>query len=110
MNKKVIFSLILLSIFIAFLSGFLASSSPDGLEKVAENLGFSKVAKQQSSVFIDYNFSEAINPAISKIFAGIFGILIIYFIIHSFIHLKHLKVIIAKIFRIDNWLDRKNKE
>lgn len=63
-----------------FISPF-ASSYPDGLEKVAENLGF--IEKAQSTVsediFLipDYTFGAVNSPLWQGALAGLFGVLIV---------------------------------
>lgn len=57
----------------------LASSSPDGLEKVAENKGF--IDRAQDSPFqiiADYVFPGIENEAVATILAGIIGTLVLF--------------------------------
>ncbi|MCX5725619.1 MAG: PDGLE domain-containing protein [Candidatus Saganbacteria bacterium] len=46
MNRNTVLVLLGISILIAVLATFFASTNPDGLEKVAENLGFSSRANK----------------------------------------------------------------
>ncbi|MFN3763376.1 MAG: energy-coupling factor ABC transporter permease [Anaerolineae bacterium] len=57
----------------------LASSYPDGLERVAENLGFMERAQEPLYELIpDYAFPGISNEALATIVAGIVGTLIVY--------------------------------
>ena len=69
-------NVILFSILIAILAAFFASASPDGLEKVAENLGFIENGVERSSVMTDYSVPFIASPGISTSVAGIIGILL----------------------------------
>ncbi|MEE8637476.1 MAG: PDGLE domain-containing protein [Candidatus Margulisiibacteriota bacterium] len=69
-------NIILLSILIAVLAAFFASTHPDGLEKVAENLGFIHKGMERSSVMTDYAVPFISHEGISTSAAGILGILI----------------------------------
>jgi cobalt/nickel transport system permease protein len=57
----------------------LASSHPDGLEWVAEQLGFIDTAKDAFyNIIPDYAFPGISNPALATIAAGIIGIVIVF--------------------------------
>jgi len=57
----------------------LASSSPDGLEKVAEDKGFLDVAQGASfQVIADYIFPGIENEALATILAGWIGVLVMF--------------------------------
>ena len=66
-----------------FLSPF-ASSSPDGLEKVAETKGFSEKGEEWTSwkyaPFSDYSIPWIKNEKVSTAFSGLIGTLAIFFI------------------------------
>ena len=65
------------ALLIAFLSP-LASSEPDGLEKVAENEGFVKQAQGAPyKVIADYVLPGVDNEHLATILAGIIGVLIV---------------------------------
>jgi len=66
------------SIMIVILAAFFASSHPDGLEKVAEKLGFIKQAVSSPALFNDYHVSFISNPSLSTIIAGLAGILLTF--------------------------------
>ena len=70
-------NIILLSILIAVCAAFFASANPDGLEKVAERLGFIERGVERESVMTDYAVPGVKNEGISTAFAGIAGIFII---------------------------------
>ena len=56
-----------------------ASTFPDGLETVAENLGVKEHEPIWPSLMSDYNMLLIDNPYISKFFAGMFGIFLVLF-------------------------------
>jgi hypothetical protein len=63
---------------VAFLAP-LASSSPDGLERVAEDVGFIELAQEAPfSLIADYVFPGLENEALATILAGIVGTLILF--------------------------------
>jgi hypothetical protein len=67
------------SIFVAAVVSFYASSNPDGLEFVAEQVGFLNTAKDSavaSSPLADYAFVGLANERISVAIAGIIGVLL----------------------------------
>jgi len=62
----------------------LASSSPDGLEKVAEDEGF--ISRAQDSPFqliADYVFPGIENEALATILAGLLGTLVLFGIVYG---------------------------
>ena len=62
------------SIFLAGVVSFYASSSPDGLEKVAEDIGFIESAKDHAlsdSALADYGVSGVENERLSVGLAGL---------------------------------------
>jgi len=57
----------------------LASSSPDGLERVAEDRGFIELGEEAPyQVIADYVFPGIENEALATILAGIIGTLILF--------------------------------
>jgi len=57
----------------------LASSSPDGLERVAENKGFISLAQESPfQIIADYVFPGIENEALATILAGLIGTLILF--------------------------------
>lgn len=57
----------------------LASSSPDGLERVAENKGFIDLGQEAPfQVIADYVFPGIENEALATILAGLIGTLILF--------------------------------
>ena len=57
----------------------LASSSPDGLERVAEDKGFLDIGQEAPyQVIADYVFPGIENEALATILAGIIGTLILF--------------------------------
>jgi cobalt/nickel transport protein len=67
----------LISILLAGVVSFYASTSPDGLEKVAGEIGFSKSAEDHSlseSPLADYGIKGVENQRISTGLAGVVGV------------------------------------
>lgn len=79
-NKKVILWPVIGCGLLAFFNSFLASSHPDGLERVAEDLGFIDQAKESFSVFGDYALPFE-NELIRTGLAGILGVVLTYLLI-----------------------------
>ena len=62
----------------------LASSSPDGLERVAENKGFIDLAQESPfQVIADYAFPGVESEALATILAGLIGTLILFGIAYA---------------------------
>ena len=62
----------------------LASSSPDGLEKVAENHGFlGQVHSAPFQIIADYVFPGIKNEALSTILAGLLGTALIFGVVYG---------------------------
>ena len=75
---------------VAFLSP-LASSSPDGLEKVAEDHGFITLAQDPPFQLIaDYVFPGIENEALATILAGIVGTIAIFAVTYGVARLLQL--------------------
>ena len=69
---------LIISLLVAVISP-LASSSPDGLEKVAENKGFIGLAQSAPfQVIADYVFPGIKNEAVATILAGLLGTLVVF--------------------------------
>jgi len=81
MRKKEIIYWFLISIFLGFLLSPFASQFPDGLEKVAEKLGF--LDKQMEKPVIpapipDYSFPGIKNEKLATSLAGLVGVVLIF--------------------------------
>ena len=62
----------------------LASSSPDGLERVAEDKGFIGLAGETSfQIITDYVFPGVENEALATILAGIIGTIILFGVVYA---------------------------
>jgi len=69
---------LLVALLVAFISP-LASSSPDGLEKVAEDKGFiEEAAEAPYELIADYLFPGVENETVATILAGIIGTLVLF--------------------------------
>ena len=78
MKFKLWYGLLLLALLLAILSP-LASSSPDGLERVAEDKGFLSAALEPLfEVMPDYVIPGVTNEAVATILVGIVGTLIFF--------------------------------
>ena len=83
-NRNMIFSFIgiLAILIIAMGLSLVASSFPDGLEKVAENLGFidnsSQTLPEGFFLIPDYAFKGVKGEKLQTSIAGLFGVLIIF--------------------------------
>jgi cobalt/nickel transport protein len=77
-NRKFYISGFVVSLFLAGVVSFYASSSPDGLEKVAEDIGFIETAKDHSYVdgaLADYGVKGIENERTSVGVAGVIGVI-----------------------------------
>ena len=66
--------IILFSILIIILAAFFASSSPDGLEKVAEKLGFIDKVVEQRSLLTGYSLPFIKEGPVNTAAAGVAGV------------------------------------
>lgn len=77
-NKTFLIWSFLISLFLAGVISFYASSSPDGLEKVAEEIGFIETAQEHSNadgVLADYGVKGVENERVSVGLAGVIGVI-----------------------------------
>jgi ABC-type Fe3+-siderophore transport system permease subunit len=83
MNKKWWLIALIFCLILATISP-LASSSPDGLEKVAEDKGIVDLAQEAHyEVVADYIFPGIENEAVATILAGLIGALILFGVVYS---------------------------
>ncbi|NMB61725.1 MAG: cobalamin biosynthesis protein CbiM [Chloroflexi bacterium] len=76
-DKSVLIAGVIIALILAVLSP-LASSHPDGLEKVAENLGFLSLGRGPLyNIIPDYMFPGIHNESLATIVAGVIGVLLI---------------------------------
>lgn len=68
--------ILLLVLVIAVIASFFASGSPDGLEMVAEKLGFIEAAQERASLMTDYSIPAITERGFSAAFAGASGVFI----------------------------------
>lgn len=76
-SKKFYLGGLLLSLLLAGVVSFYASSNPDGLEKVAEEIGFIETAKDPAtagSALADYGVAGVENERASVGIAGVIGV------------------------------------
>ncbi|MFC1976949.1 PDGLE domain-containing protein [Chloroflexota bacterium] len=70
----------------------LASSSPDGLERVAEDKGFIGLAGEAPfQIIADYTFPGIENEAVATILAGLIGTLIMFGVVYALAWLLTLR-------------------
>jgi cobalt/nickel transport protein len=77
-DKKLLTAGFAVSLFIAGFASYYASSSPDGLEKVAEDIGFIETAKENTNAdttLADYGVKGVDNERLSTGTAGVIGVL-----------------------------------
>lgn len=77
--KKFYLTFFFVALFLAGVISFYASSSPDGLEKVAEEIGFIDTAKNPAvanSPFSDYGVIGVANERLSVGISGIVGVIV----------------------------------
>ncbi len=93
-NRKFYLIFLLISIGLAGIVSFYASSSPDGLEKVAGDIGFIETAKDHTldnSALADYGVAGIENERLSVGIAGILGVIatgVLMYLIIKFISRK----------------------
>ena len=77
-NKKFLISGFVVSLFLAGVVSFYASSNPDGLEKVAEDIGFIATAEEHTyadGALADYGVKGIENERVSVGVAGVIGVI-----------------------------------
>jgi cobalt/nickel transport protein len=77
-NRKFLILGLLISALLAGGASFYASSSPDGLEKVAEDIGFIDTAKDHANsntALADYGVKGVENERLSVGVAGVIGVI-----------------------------------
>ena len=77
-NKKFLVSGFVISLFLAGVVSFYASSDPDGLEKVAEDIGFLESAEDHTyadGALADYGVKGIDNERASVGVAGVIGVI-----------------------------------
>jgi cobalt/nickel transport protein len=77
-NKKFYLGALLVSLLLAGVVSFYASSNPDGLEKVAETVGFIDTAEDHAiadSPLADYGVKGVDNERLSVGLSGVIGVL-----------------------------------
>jgi cobalt/nickel transport protein len=87
-NRKFYIIGFVVSLFFAGVVSFYASSSPDGLEKVAEDVGFIETAKDHTldnSALADYGVAGIENERLSVGIAGIIGVIATGLLMYLFI-------------------------
>ena len=76
-QKSFLISGFVASLFLAGVVSFYASSNPDGLEKVAEDIGFIETAEDHTyaeGALADYGVKGVENPRLSTGLAGVIGV------------------------------------
>lgn len=81
MSKKEIIIALGIALFLAFIISPFASSSPDGLERVAEDKGFlerGEIEPAFASPIPDYVWPGIKSEKLATSFAGVFGALVVF--------------------------------
>lgn len=81
MNRKEVLFALGITLFLAFIVSPFASSSPDGLERVAEDKGFlerGEIEPTFVSPIPDYAWPGVRNEALATSLAGVFGTLVVF--------------------------------
>ena len=76
-QKSFLISGFIASLFLAGVVSFYASSNPDGLEKVAQDIGFIETAEDHTyaeGALADYGVKGVENPRLSTGLAGVIGV------------------------------------
>ena len=82
---------LLIALVLAFISP-LASDSPDGLERVAEDKGFIEAAREAPcQIIADYVFPGIENEALATIIAGLLGTLILFGVVYGLARLLKVR-------------------
>ena len=75
----------------------LASSSPDGLERVAEDKGFISLAQEAPfQIIADYVFPGIESEAVATILAGLIGTLVLFGVVYGLAWLLKSRLAAAK--------------
>ncbi len=82
--KKIIF----LAVAVAILAAFFASANPDGLDHVAETLGFGGKAAASTAIMADYKVPFIPHACVSTALAGVTGVLLTFGIFWATIKLS----------------------
>ena len=80
-KKRLLLLFLLVSLLIAILAAPLASSLPDGLERVAIDKGFIQAGEKAPAMkapFSDYTVAFISNPKVSTAAAGLLGTLLVF--------------------------------
>jgi len=89
-TKRFYFVALVISLFIAGFLSFYASSAPDGLEKVAIDLGFIETAKDSAvsdSALADYGVAGVEHERLSVGIAGIIGVIVTGIVMYGIVRL-----------------------
>lgn len=75
--KKYLVALLLLAVFLVLFLP-LASSNPDGLEKVAQDFGANEQKPIWNGLMTDYSVTIINNSYVSTVLAGIVGVILVF--------------------------------
>ncbi|MEG6616210.1 PDGLE domain-containing protein [Peptococcaceae bacterium 1198_IL3148] len=79
-----LFLTVLIILLVAGVLSNFASTFPDGLERVAEDLGFMGAAKNHTAIFQDYSIPGITYSNLAGGLAGILGCVMVYILIYGF--------------------------
>lgn len=95
------FYLFLSAIALAICAGLFASTDPDGLEKVIKVLKIERRSGYSAAPFAHYIIGAIKHPSFSTALAGIIGVLLIIFIFHSILHLRHMTALLMRLMKAE---------
>jgi hypothetical protein len=99
MKKRYFVFIFIVAVIIAIAAGFFASSSPDGLERVAKDLKVDHRVIAAPGIISDYTMSILNVPGYSTAVTGIFGIIIVFFLFRFVVHGNKVIASIKEIFK-----------
>lgn len=77
-------SMLVICLIIGGVISLFASKSPDGLERVAEDKGFVEEAEENKfEILPDYTVPKIESDILSAFFAGIIGVLVLFFAVYT---------------------------
>ena len=100
MKNRTIAAVILLAIVVAVLAGLFASRHPDGLEKVSSDLKIDRRVASNPGVIANYHLPAVPFPPLSAAIAGIFGVILIFFVFRSISNVRHIADLLKKLLNL----------
>jgi hypothetical protein len=108
MRKNNFASIYVLAVALAILAGLISSTEPDALEKLIKALKLAHRTGFSVEPFVNYGVNAINHPTFPAVLLGIFGVLLIIFVFHSILHLKHVVGLLIRLMRAENRKDDVN--